>query len=106
MARDRDLDLVLNGLDNCPGAPNAVGGGTCTAGTASQLALECTTNAACGAGGFCSTNQEDADLDLMGDACEPALVPEPAGGTLLIGGVIGLATMARARVRRRDGGLA
>jgi YVTN family beta-propeller protein len=83
MARDRDLDLVLNGLDNCPGAPNGAGGGTCTAGAASRLGFECTTSLDCGAGGFCSVAQEDADLDLTGDACEPALVPEPAGGLLL-----------------------
>ncbi len=103
MARDRDLDLVLNGVDNCPGAPNAAGGGTCTAGAASQLALECTTNADCGAGGFCSKNQEDADLDQIGDACEPVLVPEPATGALLLSGVLGLLAMARTRDRRPAG---
>ncbi len=100
MARDRDLDLVLNGLDNCPGAPNAAGGGTCTAGAASQLALECTTNADCGAGGFCSANQEDADLDQIGDACEPTLVPEPGLGALLVGGALGLVAMVGPRRRR------
>ena len=102
MARDRDLDLVVNGLDNCPGAPNAAGGGTCTAGSASQLALECTTNADCGGGGFCSKNQEDANLDRIGDACEPTLVPEPQSEILLIHGVVGLAVSAAARFRRRS----
>lgn len=101
MARDRDLDLALNGIDNCPGAPNAAGGGTCTAGALTTLAFECTANVDCGAGGVCSTNQEDADLDQIGDACEPALVPEPGVGILLVTGGLGLTVLARAHRRGR-----
>jgi hypothetical protein len=32
MGLDHDEDLVANGLDNCPAAPNAGASGTCTAG--------------------------------------------------------------------------
>ena len=103
IARDRDLDTVLNGLDNCPAAPNAAGGGTCTAGAASSLALKCATNADCGAGGFCSRNQEDADLDLIGDACEPELVPEPSSTWLIVGGIFGLTAVARRRRNSAEG---
>jgi DNA-binding beta-propeller fold protein YncE len=90
MGIDRDEDLVLNGVDNCPAAPNGPGGGTCTVGDAGLLATECSIGSECGAMGFCSSNQEDTDVDLVGDACEPTLVPEPSiilmlgvGGTLL-----------------------
>ncbi|MBY0399825.1 thrombospondin type 3 repeat-containing protein, partial [Myxococcota bacterium] len=97
MARDRDLDLALNGLDNCPAAPNASGFGTCTAGAAATLATACSANADCGAGGTCSTNQEDGDLDQIGDACEPALVPEPGSGVQLVVGVLAAFGLARRR---------
>ncbi|MEZ4281313.1 MAG: thrombospondin type 3 repeat-containing protein [Myxococcota bacterium] len=93
MARDRDLDTVLNGLDNCPAAPNAAGHGTCTSGDASRLGFPCASNVDCGAGGFCSAAQEDADQDLIGDACEPALVPEPSGAMPLVAGVAALACL-------------
>ncbi len=102
MARDRDVDLVLNGLDNCPGVPNGAGGGTCTAGDPARLGFECSTSLDCGAGGFCSAAQEDADLDQTGDACEPALVPEPSGGLLIAAGVAGFTGLAR--IRRGSGG--
>jgi hypothetical protein len=102
MALDRDLDTALNGLDNCPGTPNSGGFGTCTAGDPARLALACTTNADCGASGFCSAQQEDADLDQIGDACEPALVPEPAPGLLLFSGLLGLAGLVRARAPRQS----
>ncbi len=100
MGLDRDEDLVLNGLDNCPGAPNASGGGTCTAGDAGLLATRCTSNAECGTGGFCSMAQEDADANGTGDACEPSLVPEPSATWMLALGGLWLAGL------RRRGGVA
>ncbi len=105
MARDRDLDLVLNGLDNCPGAPNGAGGGTCTAGDPARLAYECASNAECGAGGFCSLNQQDADLDQIGDACEPALVPEPGVPGALGTGLLGLLALGRRRLGGSSAGV-
>ncbi len=98
MAIDRDEDGVLNGLDNCPGAPNGALGGTCTAGDAALLATECTSNGECGTGGVCSLAQEDADVDTVGDACEPTLVPEPGFG---LGLLFGCAFLLRSR-RRAD----
>ena len=99
MGIDRDLDLVLNGTDNCPGAPNGPGGGTCTAGDPSLRGTACTLSTNCGSGGFCSVAQEDTDADLEGDACEPTLVPEPGGLLPLITALGALARLARRRTR-------
>ncbi|MFK7895386.1 MAG: YncE family protein [Myxococcota bacterium] len=99
MGIDRDLDSVLNGLDNCPGAPNGPGAGTCTAGDTGLLGNACSSSAGCGAGGFCSLNQEDTDADTLGDACEPQLVPEPSLGASLGTGLLVL-TLLSARARR------
>ncbi|MGE4652429.1 MAG: thrombospondin type 3 repeat-containing protein, partial [Myxococcota bacterium] len=100
MALDRDEDALLNGLDNCPGAPNAPGGGTCTAGDSALLGTACSLTAACGAGGFCSTAQEDSDANGVGDACEPTLLPEPAANGLLASGLLLLWALSRARGSR------
>ena len=54
--------------DNCPYIQNASGKGICTAGT--KIGEPCTGNTECGFGGFCSMNQEDADEDGAGDACD------------------------------------
>ena len=54
--------------DNCPYIQNANSKGTCTAGT--KIGELCTGNTECGFGGFCSMNQEDADEDGSGDACD------------------------------------
>ncbi|MCR9093418.1 MAG: hypothetical protein NXI30_04315 [bacterium] len=94
---DRDLDLVLNGVDNCPAAPNGPGGGTCTAGEPDLRGTACTLPTDCGAGGFCSLAQEDADVDLQGDACEPTLVPEPSGLLPLLTALGALTHLARRR---------
>ncbi|MGB0619748.1 MAG: YncE family protein [Myxococcota bacterium] len=96
---DRDLDLVLNGTDNCPAAPNGPGGGTCTAGDPSLRGTACTLSTECGSGGFCSVAQEDTDADLEGDACEPTLVPEPGGLVPLITALGALARLSRRRTR-------
>ena len=99
MALDRDEDAFLNGLDNCPGAPNAAGGGTCTSGDSALLATGCSLAGDCGAGGFCSTSQEDGDSNGVGDACEPTLLPEPGAKGLLASGLMLLWALGRARAR-------
>jgi len=54
--------------DNCPFIQNAGGKGICTAGT--KIGEPCAGNADCGFRGSCSMNQEDADEDGVGDACD------------------------------------
>ena len=44
-------------------------------------------------------NQEDVDVDTMGDACEPQLVPEPSSTGLLVAGLAGLMLLASRRAR-------
>ena len=97
MALDRDEDVALNRLDNCPGTPNAAGGGTCTLGDSNLLGTPCTLSAECGSGGFCSTNQEDSNSNGVGDACEPTLLPEPGANGLLVGGLMLLWALAGSR---------
>ncbi|MCP4908455.1 MAG: PEP-CTERM sorting domain-containing protein [bacterium] len=97
MGVDRDEDLVLNGVDNCPAAPNGPGGGTCTAGEPGLLGRDCSASIECGAMGVCSMAQEDADMDLLGDACEPSLVPEPSLIGMLGSGLGLLVALSRKR---------
>jgi len=99
MGIDRDEDTQLDGLDNCPAAPNAAGSGTCTAGEPTLLGSACTAGTQCGTQGFCSMAQEDADGDGVGDACEPSLVPEPGSVAMLTAGVLLLAGLGRRRSR-------
>lgn len=61
--------------DNSINVPNGPLLGTCTAGD-SPGSL-CTDNTDCGLGGFCSTDQEDADEDGEGDAGDSC--PEDSG---------------------------
>jgi YVTN family beta-propeller protein len=104
MGLDRDVDSVLNGLDNCPAWPNGAALGTCTAGSPQKLASKCTASPDCGGGGYCSLAQEDADSDGEGDACEIALLPEPGRGALLGNGLMLVLVLRRIRLRRRRGG--
>lgn len=90
---DRDVDSLLDELDNCPAAPNGPVLGSCTSGDPLLLASKCTFAGGCGVGGFCSLAQEDTDLDGVGDACELMLLPEPAGPLLLSAGILGLRGM-------------
>ncbi|MEZ7981366.1 MAG: hypothetical protein QMC74_16920 [Myxococcota bacterium] len=103
MGIDRDEDQILNGLDNCPGAANGPGGGTCIAGDAALLGLECLIGTECGAAGVCSIAQEDGDSNLVGDACEPSIVPEPSGLTMLTVGISALLGLSRRRTQRAHG---
>ena len=68
---DIDADGVSNSMDNCPEKPNGPELGICTTGTI--VNNPCRTSDDCGAGGFCSMNQEDTDGDGLGDACDEAL---------------------------------
>ena len=66
---DIDGDGVANNPDedNCPTIANGPFLGTCTVGNVGD---SCISNEACGVGGICSMNQEDADGDGIGDACD------------------------------------
>ena len=69
---DIDADGISNSMDNCPEKPNGPDGGTCTEGTNSGdfCAIPGENISECGDDGFCSMNQEDADGDELGDACD------------------------------------
>jgi hypothetical protein len=68
-----DICGILGGacgeVDNCSMIPNGPNLGTCTAG---NVGVSCTSDGDCGTGGYCSMNQEDDDVDGIGDACESA----------------------------------
>jgi len=68
---DSDGDGIYEDEDNCPYTPNGPDNGTCTAGE--YVGDNCTDNATCGTGGFCSMDQEDSDNDTVGDACDNCL---------------------------------
>ena len=99
MGIDRDLDGVLDAVDNCPAWPNGAALGTCTSGAPEKLTAHCTASADCGTGGFCSLAQEDADHDGTGDACELRLIPEPEATTslALCTGLLALLSRRRSR---------
>ncbi len=67
-AADSDADGLENPDDNCQRVANGPLLGTCTEGD--LLGESCTNDGECGTGGFCSMNQEDADSDNVGDACD------------------------------------
>jgi hypothetical protein len=64
---DLDGDGIPDSEDNCPYIPNGTSLGTCTSG---YDGVACMNNGDCGAAGFCSINQEDADSDGVGDVCD------------------------------------
>jgi len=68
---DCDADGVENDEDNCPHYPNGPNLGSCTkVGTGQNIGDECEEDSDCGTGGFCSMEQEDNDLDDLGDVCD------------------------------------
>lgn len=64
---DTDGDGLFDYQDNCPEHPNGPELGTCTRGTVGEI---CSSNQNCGTGGVCSMNQEDMDIDGVGDVCD------------------------------------
>jgi hypothetical protein len=64
---DCDSDGVNDGSDNCIDIENGPNSGTCIEGSVTGT---CTTDDGCGAGGLCSKDQENADNDMLGDACD------------------------------------
>lgn len=65
---DTDLDELPDALDNCVELPNTPVQGTCVGGA--SAGNPCIVSGHCAPPGVCSTNQEDADADGQGDACE------------------------------------
>jgi hypothetical protein len=61
------VDDSCTGSDNCSLNPNGPALGTCTKGVVGRT---CSSSDQCGTGGICSKNQEDADGDGVGDACD------------------------------------
>lgn len=64
---DADQDGLLDVEDNCPSIPNGPVRGICINGI---LGATCVSSEECVPDGFCSMNQEDSDLDGVGDACD------------------------------------
>ena len=71
ITNDVDDDGIADDEDNCPNHPNGPDLGTCIYGSA--IGQACSDNQECGAGGFCSMDQEDnfpVGGNGIGEACE------------------------------------
>ncbi len=64
--RDADSDGVYDASDNCPETPNGPVLGSCVNGGNAT----CDSDADCGESGFCGMDQQDFDIDGVGDACD------------------------------------
>jgi|GEM_PF-1547782 len=96
---DEDEDFVGDICDNCPSTPNGPDLGTCFEGL---VGATCRSDAECDdppTPGFCQMDQEDQDLDTIGDVCDPTPIPEPGGTLMLLSGLGALALLARRRGR-------
>jgi hypothetical protein len=62
---DADSDGITDITDNCPGTPNGPDMGSCINANGT-----CHTPADCGTSGFCGSEQQDFDIDGVGDACD------------------------------------
>ena len=67
---DTDNDGVCDAIDNCPAIPNGPLLGTCVNTTTGEIGETCFNDGECELGEFCSKNQEDADANGIGDACD------------------------------------
>jgi subtilisin family serine protease len=70
---DSDTDSVLDYQDNCPNKSNGPNLGTCSS-TSDNPGITCTSDAdcviGCSSNGQCQKNQEDRDIDGVGDVCD------------------------------------
>ena len=69
-ADGRERSDVLSADDNCPLTPNGPALSTCLAGDVGATCLSDPDCDVSGGDGVCSLDQEDSDLDGIGDACE------------------------------------
>ena len=70
---DTDNDSVGNACDNCPLNPNSTELGTCvklTSGVFIGTGVSCEDFSDCGDDEACQQNQQDSNLNGIGDACE------------------------------------
>jgi Protein of unknown function (DUF1566)/Thrombospondin type 3 repeat len=70
---DTDNDTVCGLSDNCPLTPNGTGLGTCVkliGGIFISTDATCSGHEDCELDEFCQTNQEDINVNTIGDACE------------------------------------